>query len=378
MKNKIEKELLDILKNIVKIDTCYPPGSSKLFSNYVKKYLNKSRLKIKSFGVDREKINIIASNHSSSKKSLVFNSHIDTVRPILSEWKTNPYNLKIDKKFSYGLGAVNCKGSAAVHLYLAKNLKKLFPNLKSNIDFTFVTDEENLGPDGTRYLRKIKKIRPHTLVLGAPTNNDFVIEERGVFWIEVEVFGKTSHAGEPHKGENSIEKSSKIINSLNLNYKKILKKYNVGIHKSTINIGMINGGENVNVVPYKTKIVIDRRITHKENIKKSFDEIKRFIQKIDNTAKIKFLTGTNPFKSNKSNFYLAELSKSKKLITKRKAKFLSSIGVSDGRYFADDNVNIINIGPGTGSEGHKSNEKLINKDIVDYFLILKDFISKIN
>ena len=185
MKNKIEKELLHILKEIVKIDTCYPPGSSKLFSNYVKKYLKKSNLFVKSLGVDKEKTNIVASNHNSSKKSLVFNSHIDTVRPIISEWKSNPFNLKIDKKFSYGLGAVNCKGSAAVHLYLAKNLKKLFPNLKSNIDFTFVTDEENLGPDGTRYLRKIKKINPHTLVLGAPTNNDFVIEERGVFWIEV-------------------------------------------------------------------------------------------------------------------------------------------------------------------------------------------------
>ena len=73
----------------------------------------------------------------------------------------------------------------------------------------------------------------------------------------------------------------------------------------------------------------------------SESEIKKFIMRIDNSAKIKFLTGTNPFKSNKSNFYLTELSKSKKLITKRKAKFLSSIGVSDGRYFADDNVNII-------------------------------------
>ena len=67
--------------------------------------------------------------------------------------------LKIGNKFSLGLGAVNCKGSAAVHLYLAKNLKKIFPNLKENIDFTFVTDEENLGPDGTRYVRKIKKIK---------------------------------------------------------------------------------------------------------------------------------------------------------------------------------------------------------------------------
>jgi len=34
MKNKIEKELLNILRDIVKIDTCYPPGSSRLFSNY--------------------------------------------------------------------------------------------------------------------------------------------------------------------------------------------------------------------------------------------------------------------------------------------------------------------------------------------------------
>ena len=82
------------------------------------------------------------------------------------------------------------------------------------------------------------------------------------------------------------------------------------------------------------------------------------------------------FKSNKSNFYLKELSKSKELVTKRKAKFLSSIGVSDGRYFADDNINIINIGPGTGSEGHKSNEKLINKDLIDYFYILQNFLSK--
>ena len=61
-----------------------------------------------------------------AKKSIVFNSHIDTVRPITSEWKSNPFDLKIEKKYSFGLGAVNCKSSAAVHLYLAKNLIKLF------------------------------------------------------------------------------------------------------------------------------------------------------------------------------------------------------------------------------------------------------------
>ena len=376
MKKNIQKELLDLLKQIIEIDTCYPPGSSKVFGKFVTSYLKNSGLRIKSYGVDKEKINICVSNYKGPKKSIVFNSHIDTVRPISSEWKTNPFDLKIEKNFSYGLGAVNCKGSAAVHLYLAKNFKNLFPNIKENIDFTFVTDEENLGPDGTKYLKKQKVIKPHTLILGAPTNNNFVIEERGVFWLEINVSGKTSHAGEPHKGVNAIEKSAKIINELNSSFKKFLKKYDIGTHKSTINVGIISGGENVNVVPSKTRIVVDRRITHKEDVKKAFNEIKNFILKIDRSAKVKFLTGTNPFKSNKSNIYLKELSKSKELITGQKSKFLSSIGVSDGRYFADDNVNIINIGPGTGSEGHKSNEKLINKDLVDYFLLLENFLLK--
>lgn len=376
MKKNIQKELLDLLKQIIEIDTCYPPGSSKVFGKFVTSYLKNSGLRIKSYGVDKEKINICVSNYKGPKKSIVFNSHIDTVRPISSEWKTNPFDLKIEKNYSYGLGAVNCKGSAAVHLYLAKNFKNLFPNIKENIDFTFVTDEENLGPDGTKYLKKQKVIKPHTLILGAPTNNNFVIEERGVFWLEINVSGKTSHAGEPHKGVNAIEKSAKLINELNSNFKKFLKKYDIGTHKSTINVGIISGGENVNVVPSKTRIVVDRRITHKEDVKKAFNEIKNFILKVDKSAKVKFLTGTNPFKSNKSNIYLKELSKSKELVTGQKSKFLSSIGVSDGRYFADDNVNIINIGPGTGSEGHKSNEKLINKDLVDYFLLLENFLLK--
>mgnify|MGYP003308722722 CR=1 FL=1 len=141
--------------------------------------------------------------------------------------------------------------------------------LKHNIPILGV----NMGNVG--FLTDIK-INSFESTLNEILSGDFVIEERGVFWIEVEVFGKTSHAGEPQKGINSIEKSSKIINRLNTDYKKKLKKYNVGVHKSTINIGMIDGGENVNVVPYKTKIVIDRRITHKENIKKSFNEIKNF------------------------------------------------------------------------------------------------------
>ena len=46
-------------------------------------------------------------------------------------------------------------------------------------------------------------------------------------------------------------------------------------------------------------------------------------------------------------------------------------------YFSDENVNIINVGPGSGDEGHKSNEKLLNSDLIDYYSILNNFLKKL-
>jgi len=376
---KIKKELLSLLKQLVSIDTSYPPANTKIFDQFIRKYLIGSGFVINSYyQSNKNKINTVVKNYKGFKKSLVFNSHIDTVKPILEEWNSNPFKLDIKKKYSTGLGSVNCKSSAAVHLYLAKNFKKLFPNFNSNITFTFVTDEENLGPEGTLFLRDKKIINPHTLILGAPTNNNMLIEERGVFWTRVELFGKTSHAGEPQKGINSITKAAKLVNLIENKYKKYLNKFNIGFHKSTISIGIINGGENVNVVPFKTTLLIDRRITSKETIKKSYNHLKNFIFKYFKNVKIKFLTGTNPFKSDSKNQYLISLKDAFRSIYKKNPKYLSSIGVSDGRYFADEKVNIINIGPGSGEEGHRSNEKLINDDIINYYLILKKFLQKTN
>ena len=71
MKKNIQKELLDLLKQIIEIDTCYPPGSSKNFGKFVSSYLKNSGLLIRSYGVDKEKINICASNYQGSKKSIV-------------------------------------------------------------------------------------------------------------------------------------------------------------------------------------------------------------------------------------------------------------------------------------------------------------------
>ena len=51
------------------------------------------------------------------------------------------------------------------------------------------------------------------------------------------------------------------------------------------------------------------------------------------------------------------------------ARFLNATGVSDGRYFADDGIEIINIGPGSGVAGHAANEFVPVAEMVDSALI---------
>lgn len=378
MNGKDKKEIVKILKGIVAINSAYPPGNSTKINKYIYNYLKSSKLNLSLKGPNKNKMSLIAKNFNGNKKSIVFNSHIDTVQPNKKDWLTNPYQLVKKGNYLYGLGSVNCKGSAAVQIYLAKKLNSLFPNLKENITFTFVTDEENLGSDGSYFLRKKKLINPHTLILGAPTNNNFIVKERGVFWASVYLKGKTSHAGEPHKGVNAIEKANKIIYGLQTKYKKHLKKFNIQNQMSTMNIGLIRGGHNVNVVPSDAYFQIDRRITKKENVKSSFQELKYFIRKIEPTAQVIFDTGTNGFSSNTNNKYLNNLFHAYNKVKKTSPKFLSCIGVSDGRYFANDKINIVNIGPGDGVEGHRSNEKMKINELFDYFNILCSFLNKLN
>lgn len=376
--NDYKKDILLLLKQLVAFKTHYPPGHSVNIIKFIKNYLKNSNLDVKVYYEDKNKPCLIAKNFKGKKKSIVFNSHIDTIKPNLEEWKTNPYFLKINKQTCVGLGAVNCKGSAAVQLYVAKNLNKLFPKNKENICFTFVVDEENLGREGTFFIRKKKYINPHTLILGAPTSNSFITEERGVFWAKITSQGKTSHAGEPNKGINAINKASKIILKLNTTYKNLIKRFDFKKMKSTINIGLIKGGENTNVVPYICEFYVDRRLTLVENVNKSFNHLRNFIKKIDKKTKIKFLTGTNPFSSNRLNLHLKSLASAYRMITKKREKFIDSIGVSDGRYFSNDKINIINFGPGNGNQGHKSNETLLKNELFLNYLILVEFLNLVN
>ena len=73
---------------------------------------------------------------------------------------------------------------------------------------------------------------------------------------------------------------------------------------------------------------------------------------------IRRLRGTNGFIGNPNGRLLSALSSAIETETGRPAVLGSAIGVSDGRYFSDDGIEIVNFGPGVGSEGHAIDESV--------------------
>ena len=360
----LDKTLLGILSDLIALPSPYPPGTSVEICSYAAKRLKKAGYKVERVASKKGVDNVVArlGRAKRGEPSVVFNAHVDTVGVgERANWKTDPFKAMVKGGKVFGLGAGNCKGSMAVQLWLAEEIARRGGPQKGEVVFTFVADEENLGPDGMAFLRRSGRVKPTSLILGAQTENQLIVAERGVMWAKVTTSGKAAHAGNPAAGDNAILRMIRLIGALQAHYDKVLPKRTTGAMRSTVNVGMFHGGHNTNVVPSACAVEIDRRLLPTENVKGAFAELKKVIdgsREPKGSYKVEFLTGTNGFLAPENGPAVAAFEAEIKAQTGRKAQFLNATGVSDGRYFADDKIEIINFGPGSGAQGHAANESV--------------------
>ena len=382
MSKKMQSELVAILTDLIALPSPYPPGTSVEICAYTAKRLKKAGYKVeiatKKKGVD----NVVARMKGKAKGPVIaFNAHVDTVGVgERANWKSDPYKALVKGGLVHGLGPGNCKGSMAVQIWLAEEIARLGGPAKGELIFTFVADEENLGPDGMEFLRKSGKVRPDALILGAQTENNLIVAERGVMWARLTTKGRAAHAGNPAAGDNAILRMMRLVGALSSYYDKALARRVSGAMKSTVNIGMFHGGHNTNVVPSACTVEIDRRLLPNEKVKDAFKELKSVIDGVresKGTYAVEFLTGTNGFFAPENGAAVGAFEAAVKAKIGRKVKFLNATGVSDGRYYADDGIEIINFGPGSGAQGHAANESVPIAEMVDAAHIQLDVVKRL-
>lgn len=360
--------LVRILSDLIAIPSPYPPSDSVAICAYAADFLRQAGYDVEIASRTKGIDNVVA-RLGKGRPAIAFNAHVDTVGVgERANWHTDPFTPVVKDGQVFGLGAGNCKGSMAVQLWLAQEIARRGGPTQGEVIFTFVGDEETLGPDGMEYLRESSKVRPDALILGAQTENQLIVAERGVMWAKITTTGKAAHAGAPHNGDNAIMRMVRIVTHLDHEMMPLLSKRQQGPLRSTINIGMFHGGHNTNVVPSLCTVEIDRRLLPGETVKAAYAELEELVKGAGEPAgsyKVEFLTGTNGFAAPENGAAVSAFQAEIEARLGKPARFLTATGVSDGRYYADDGIEIINFGPGSGAQGHAANESVSISEMVD-------------
>jgi succinyl-diaminopimelate desuccinylase len=375
------ERLFGILRDLVAIPSPFPPGDTVAIAAFAADFLGRF-----GYRVDRHSrkpgIDNLVARLGAGRPSVVFNAHADTVGVgERAAWSTDPLAATLSDGRVYGLGACNCKSSMAVHLWLAEEIARRRGPEAGEIVFTFVGDEENLGPDGLAYLRDTGAVKPTTLIVAAQTRNRLVTEERGVMWVRVTARGKAAHAGAPDTGDSAILRMHRVVAAIERELAPRLRdRRSTNGQQSTLSIGRIRGGENTNVVPDHCAIEIDRRILPDEDFDGALAEIRQAVEVAGEprgTLAVELLTGTPGFSAPEDGAGVRAFRESIAAITGRPAERLNVVGASDGRYFARDGTEIIVFGPGDGADSHKPDESLPLDELIDAALIQAGVVARL-
>jgi acetylornithine deacetylase/succinyl-diaminopimelate desuccinylase-like protein len=151
----------------------------------------------------------------------------------------------------------------------------------------------------------------------------------------------------------------RLLKKISGDYQPRLDQKSRGALRSTLSVGIIQGGTNTNAVPSACRVEIDRRLLPEETIEGAVAELDSFLGELDEPAEtwsVRLLTGTKGFASPPDAPCIAAFHKAIRDITGQDIRDVAAIGASDARYFADDHIVAMTFGPGHAKDGHKANE----------------------
>ncbi len=297
-------------------------------------------------------------NYHSSRKSILLNSHHDTVRPNKA-YSMDPFTPTVKDGKLFGLGSNDAGGClvslAAVFLYYYNQ-----PDPKHNIVFAASAEEEISGVNG------IELVLPYLGqidfgIVGEPTKMDMAVAERGLMVIDCLASGRPGHAAR-NEGENALYKAVDDIEWIR-NFR--FEKSSELLGETRMSVTVIDTeNKQHNVVPAQCKYVIDVRV----NELYSFDEI---LEALKENLKSSFKPRTTRMKS--TSIPLDHpLVKSGIRMGK---KYYGSPTTSDKALMP---FPALKMGPGDSARSHTADEYIYIEEIRDgittYIKLLDEFV----
>jgi acetylornithine deacetylase/succinyl-diaminopimelate desuccinylase-like protein len=211
---------------------------------------------------------IVRQKFGTGGPTIALNSHGDVVPPG-EGWTRPPYDGVVENGRMYARGVAVSKSDIATFTFALDALRNAADHgaaLNGTVELHFTYDEEFGGLAGPAWLLEKKLSRPD-FALGPGFSYSIVTAHNGCLQLEVTAHGKAAHGAMPETGVDALQAAVAILNALYAaaaSYTQTTSKVE-GISHPTLNVGLIAGGINTNVVPDKVVFKLDRRMIPEES-----------------------------------------------------------------------------------------------------------------
>lgn len=217
-------------------------------------------------------------------RSIILNGHIDVVpEGDHEQWNDSPYSGKIVDGNMYGRGVTDMKGGNVSLLLAIESLQQLGIQLKGDVIFQSVVEEES-GGAGT-LATVLKGYKADAALIPEPTNMRIFPKQQGSMWFRIFVKGRSAHGGTRYEGVSAIEKAMIVVNHIRSLEEQRNSRITDPLYANTpipipINIGVIQGGNWPSSVPDLVKLEGRIGVAPEEKMEDAKAEMEQWLEKL--------------------------------------------------------------------------------------------------
>jgi acetylornithine deacetylase/succinyl-diaminopimelate desuccinylase-like protein len=364
-----EKEAhIQFLQAFTRASSPNPPGDTRKAAEVITRYLHDHDITPEIIAPNPATPNIV-SDFVGSKgvgPRLILNGHID-VFPVgdAADWSRDPWSGDVINGRLHGRGTVDMKAGTAASVIAYAYLHKYTEYLKGSIGLCAVSDEETGGKWGSKFLlNEGERWRGDVMINAEPGGLGTIrFAEKGTLRVTFEVKTEGAHGAYLHRSKSATRIAAaligelaaveEIVPKLDPELEEYMRRADIRdavdqamgkgaadiMFKATLNIGVINGGLKVNMIPAKCVFEADIRLPVGLDQVQVLDVINGILKRYPEVTLIVQDAASNPSSlCSHSHSMVDIIARNAKTATGEKPLAIPSLGATDCKFWRYENV----------------------------------------
>jgi succinyl-diaminopimelate desuccinylase len=290
---------------------------------------------------------------------VILHGHLDVV-----PGQPEQFEPRIDGDRLIGRGAYDMKGGLAAMMCVLKDVEQ---QDRVRVRFVCVPDEESEELDERSTDAIVKSgLGGDFAITGEPTDMHIGVEAKGVLAMRIEVRGRAAHSSTPWLGDNAVLNAIDVFRSIES--LPFARESSDMFDRPSINLGRIQGGRAVNMVPDLCTMVVDVRYLPGQDPAVILEQV-RTVEGIDVTRTFVH----PPVAVSRTDPFVRALKEAVTRSTRGEVMSVGRDGASDAAAFLGAGIPAVEFGP-AGAGHHGPEEWVSVSSLARYRRALADFV----